>query len=129
PAYTNRAIESILRGTARAFPGTCSQCGTGIVDATAALAAIASPTWVPITNSSGVVQPAYTSLYWSQTTCMPFPTPFCTYRLFASYGDLWPIWYIYIPCSGSTTYPAGENGYRRVGTTCQIEAMSVVIGK
>ncbi len=32
-------IESILKTTARAFPATCSQCGTGIVDAYAAVQA------------------------------------------------------------------------------------------
>lgn len=31
-------IESILKNSSRAFPGTCNQCGTGIVDAAAALA-------------------------------------------------------------------------------------------
>lgn len=30
-------VESILKGTARSFPSTCSQCGTGIVDAAAAV--------------------------------------------------------------------------------------------
>lgn len=30
-------IESMLKSTARAFPATCSGCGTGIVDATAAV--------------------------------------------------------------------------------------------
>ncbi|MDX1454622.1 MAG: S8 family serine peptidase, partial [Gammaproteobacteria bacterium] len=30
-------VESILKSTTRAFPSTCSQCGTGIVDATAAV--------------------------------------------------------------------------------------------
>lgn len=32
-------VESILKNTARSFPGTCSQCGSGIVDASAAVAA------------------------------------------------------------------------------------------
>jgi serine protease len=30
-------VESMLKSTARAFPATCSGCGTGIVDATAAV--------------------------------------------------------------------------------------------
>jgi len=38
-ALTPDEIESKLKSTARAFPGTCSQCGTGIVDAGAAVAA------------------------------------------------------------------------------------------
>jgi serine protease len=35
-------IESKLKSTARAFPATCSGCGTGIVDATAAVASATS---------------------------------------------------------------------------------------
>ncbi|MFC5510634.1 S8 family serine peptidase [Massilia jejuensis] len=38
-ALTPDEIESKLKSTARAFPGTCTSCGTGIVDATAAAAA------------------------------------------------------------------------------------------
>ena len=38
-ALTPDDIEAKLKSTARAFPGTCSQCGTGIVDAGAAVAA------------------------------------------------------------------------------------------
>ncbi len=33
-------IESTIKSTARAFPGTCSQCGSGIADAAAAIAAL-----------------------------------------------------------------------------------------
>ena len=39
PTITPDQVESTLKTTARAFPGTCSQCGTGIVDAPAAVAA------------------------------------------------------------------------------------------
>ncbi|WP_428312587.1 S8 family peptidase [Hydrocarboniphaga sp.] len=39
PAITPDEVESILKSTARAFPATCSQCGSGIVDAPAAIAA------------------------------------------------------------------------------------------
>lgn len=39
PALTPDQIESILKSTARAFPATCSQCGSGIVNAAAAVAA------------------------------------------------------------------------------------------
>jgi serine protease len=42
-ALTPDDIESKLKSTARAFPGTCSQCGTGIVDAGAAVAAATTP--------------------------------------------------------------------------------------
>ena len=37
PTLTPDNIESMLKSTARAFPATCSGCGTGIVDATAAV--------------------------------------------------------------------------------------------
>ena len=43
-ALTPDDIESKLKSTARAFPGTCSQCGTGIVDAGAAVAAATTAT-------------------------------------------------------------------------------------
>lgn len=39
PALTPDQVEAMLKSTARAFPATCSQCGTGIVDAAAAVAA------------------------------------------------------------------------------------------
>jgi len=38
-SLTPDQVESILRSTTRAFPATCSQCGTGIVNAQAAVAA------------------------------------------------------------------------------------------
>jgi len=34
---TPTEVESILKSTARSFPGSCSQCGSGIVDAAAAV--------------------------------------------------------------------------------------------
>ncbi len=37
PAATPDDIEAALEDSARAFPGSCSQCGTGIVDADAAI--------------------------------------------------------------------------------------------
>ncbi|WP_201495851.1 S8 family peptidase [Rubrivivax sp. A210] len=39
PALTPDQVESLLKSTARPFPATCSQCGTGIVNAAAAVAA------------------------------------------------------------------------------------------
>jgi serine protease len=42
-ALTPTQIETRLRSTTRPFPATCSQCGTGIVNATAAVAAAAAP--------------------------------------------------------------------------------------
>lgn len=44
PTLTPDQVESILKSTARPFPATCSLCGTGIVDARAAvMAAAATP--------------------------------------------------------------------------------------
>jgi serine protease len=40
PSATPDQIEAALKSSARAFPATCSQCGTGIVDAPNAIAAI-----------------------------------------------------------------------------------------
>jgi serine protease len=37
PTLTPDNVESMLKSSARAFPATCSGCGTGIVDATAAV--------------------------------------------------------------------------------------------
>jgi serine protease len=42
-ASTPDQIESTLKSTARAFPATCTSCGSGIVDASAAVAATANP--------------------------------------------------------------------------------------
>lgn len=38
-AITPDEVESALKSSSRAFPGSCSQCGSGIVDASAAVAA------------------------------------------------------------------------------------------
>lgn len=37
PSITPDEVETILKNTSRSFPGSCSQCGSGIVDATAAV--------------------------------------------------------------------------------------------
>ena len=37
PNATPDQVETILKNTTRSFPGTCNQCGTGIVDADAAV--------------------------------------------------------------------------------------------
>jgi serine protease len=50
-ALTPDQIEAKLKSTARAFPATCSGCGTGIVDAGAAVAA-ATTTTPPATTIS-----------------------------------------------------------------------------
>jgi serine protease len=41
PALTPDQVESYIKSSARAFPATCSQCGSGIVDANAAVVAAA----------------------------------------------------------------------------------------
>ncbi|MFN7723764.1 MAG: S8 family peptidase [Rubrivivax sp.] len=58
-ALTPDQIESLLKSSARAFPATCSQCGSGIVNAAAAVAAAAggggggtTPTVVAETTAS-----------------------------------------------------------------------------
>jgi serine protease len=51
PTLTPDQVLSILQSTARPFPATCSQCGSGIVDALAAVnAAIGGSTPPPGTN-------------------------------------------------------------------------------
>ena len=51
PTATPDQIASALTTSARAFPATCSQCGTGIVDAPAAIAAIGGgPVTLPTVN-------------------------------------------------------------------------------
>ena len=40
PSLTPDQVESTLKNTTRSFPSTCSQCGTGIVDAAAAVSAV-----------------------------------------------------------------------------------------
>ena len=40
PSITPTEVEAVLKANVRAFPGTCSNCGTGLVDATLALTAI-----------------------------------------------------------------------------------------
>ncbi|MEL7296071.1 MAG: S8 family peptidase [Pseudomonadota bacterium] len=39
-SLTPNQVESTIRNTARSFPASCSQCGTGIADAAAAVAAV-----------------------------------------------------------------------------------------
>lgn len=43
PAATPDEIETALKTSTRAFPATCSQCGTGIVDAPNAIAKLLNP--------------------------------------------------------------------------------------
>ncbi len=43
PSATPNEVEQILKDTARSFPASCSGCGTGIVDANAAVVAAMGP--------------------------------------------------------------------------------------
>lgn len=55
PTATPDEIESILKTTTRAFPATCSNCGTGIVDAAAAVTKAAGGTsggTTPVTSTT-----------------------------------------------------------------------------
>lgn len=56
PSMTPTQVETILKSSARAFPSACTDCGTGIVDASAALLTIYAP-W-----AARVVAPAVTLL-------------------------------------------------------------------
>lgn len=47
PTLTPDEIESTLKSTARSFPATCSQCGSGIVDAESAVASASGVTPPP----------------------------------------------------------------------------------
>ena len=55
PAATPDEVESILKTTTRAFPATCTSCGTGIVDAAAAVTKAAGGTGggtTPVTTTT-----------------------------------------------------------------------------
>lgn len=53
PTLTPDEIESTLKSTARSFPATCDQCGSGIVDAATAVASASgvTPTPPPLDNA------------------------------------------------------------------------------
>lgn len=52
PGLTPAELESTLKSTTRAFPATCNQCGTGIVDAAAAVDAVGGGTGNQSPNAS-----------------------------------------------------------------------------
>ncbi|MFO1251315.1 MAG: S8 family peptidase [Inhella sp.] len=56
PTATPDQIEAAIKNSARAFPATCSQCGTGIVDAPAAIAAITGGTTQPPGGTANEVE-------------------------------------------------------------------------
>lgn len=51
PAITPDEVETILKTTARSFPATCNQCGSGIVDASAAVDAAGGVTPPPTADN------------------------------------------------------------------------------
>jgi serine protease len=63
PALTPDQVESLLKSSARAFPATCSQCGSGIIDAAAAVTAamgvntiVVTPTPTPTPTVTAVAE-------------------------------------------------------------------------
>ncbi|WP_457325692.1 S8 family peptidase, partial [Roseateles sp. P5_E11] len=63
PTATPDQIKAALISSARAFPGSCSQCGAGILDAAAAVAAITGTGGLPTVNeteSNGSISAANT---------------------------------------------------------------------
>lgn len=62
PTATPDQIKAALQSSARAFPGSCSQCGSGLLDAAAAVAAIAGTTLPTVneTESNGTIATANT---------------------------------------------------------------------
>jgi serine protease len=57
PTLTPAQVTSILQSTARAFPATCSQCGSGIVNASAAVDAAIGGTTPPPPGTVAEVEP------------------------------------------------------------------------
>jgi len=57
PTLTPDQVTSILQSTARAFPATCSQCGSGIVNASAAVDAAIGGTTPPGGGSVAEAEP------------------------------------------------------------------------
>jgi len=51
PAITPDQVESTLKSTARSFPASCNQCGSGIVDAASAVEAASGVTPPPPVNN------------------------------------------------------------------------------
>ena len=73
PSLTPAAIETWLVSTARPFPNDCTECGAGIVDAGAAVAALGSGAPLPALPSAPVLtavidnQDATATLFWDDS--------------------------------------------------------------
>ncbi|WP_082971852.1 S8 family peptidase [Rheinheimera sp. SA_1] len=58
PTATPDEVESILKTTTRTFPATCTNCGTGIVDAAAAVVKASGTTTTPVTSTTNNISVA-----------------------------------------------------------------------
>lgn len=56
PSATPDQIAAALKSSARAFPGSCSQCGTGILNAQAAVLAISPPPLDEVESNNSLAQ-------------------------------------------------------------------------
>lgn len=74
-ALTPDQVESMIKSTARAFPATCSQCGTGIVNAAAAVAAAGgTPPPPPPPPPTGVAEVESNNSLATAQLVSPLPT-------------------------------------------------------
>jgi len=58
PTATPDEVESILKTTTRAFPATCTSCGSGIVDSAAAVAKASGGSSTPVTTTTNNISVA-----------------------------------------------------------------------
>jgi serine protease len=58
PTATPDEVESILKTTTRTFPATCTNCGTGIVDAAAAVVKASGTITTPVTSTTNNISVA-----------------------------------------------------------------------
>lgn len=88
PTATPDEIESILKTTTRAFPATCTTCGTGIVDAAAAVAKAAGTTTgtTPVTSTVSNISVA-TSAWKYYTVTVPTGKTNLTVTISGGTGD------------------------------------------
>ncbi len=79
PTISPSEVENILQNTARSFPGSCSQCGSGIIDAGAAVASISNQvTPTPTPTVTPTPTPTITPTPTPVVTITPTPTPVIT---------------------------------------------------